>query len=361
MHRKYSPVILQALGALFPSQQGQDINNPVTIYNISRNFDQHQGNGVESSSKQDQRFTRGMYEIMDVNRCPNEAGSPESIVLEESPKRMKWALIHTIEFGYGDIHRLHIRLKTQRSQGKSSTIILRQNDNSIVREEVWGDNITQTTRNFGRNLEELSKNEYQTASDLCPIIIESSGCFNQTDCSDRMVTVQYNFFEAELAARAPRRGSVCIPTEKEGEDLLQLVPGRQCSRPERTSLKLVRMDQPILLPTLELDIPGGSKTAQGADNNDFSHPNVEVCIMFPQPNSTVNITSDNTTSNNGNSRPRKRKFPALKQQDRKLMAWRVSGVFSKLKVSEIMPLTVSFQTNDVLNFDPDTVLSISAF
>ncbi|OLY81690.1 hypothetical protein AYI68_g4199 [Smittium mucronatum] len=105
-----------------------------------------------------------------------------------------------------------ISLRTQRGQGKSSTSILRYQDNYIVREEVWGDNITQTTRNFGRNLEALSGNEYQTASDLCPISIKSSGCPKQADCSYRMFTVYGNFLEAELTSGAPRSGSVCIPT-----------------------------------------------------------------------------------------------------------------------------------------------------
>ncbi|OLY80035.1 hypothetical protein AYI68_g5878, partial [Smittium mucronatum] len=35
-----------------------------------------------------------------------------------------------------------------------------------------------------------------------------------------------------------------------------------------------------------------------------------------------------------------------------LMAWRISGASSKLKVSEIMPLTLSFQTNDVSGVNP---------
>ncbi|OLY79809.1 hypothetical protein AYI68_g6109, partial [Smittium mucronatum] len=324
MHRKYSPGVLQAIGAWIPSQQGQVVNNSGTIYNTFKNVDQHQ---------EARKLMNAEYEIMEVNRCPNGAGSLESIFLEDSPKRMEWALIPTRESGVGDIHRLQrlglgdssrtpkllgdmdlirginayqcqgaqdsiIRLKTQRIQGKSNTSILRQQYNSIVREEVWGDNITQTTRNFGRNLEALSGNEYQIASDLCPISIESSGCHKQADCSDRIFTVYGSFLEAELTERAPRRGSVCIPTEKEGEDLLHLVPGRQFSRSERTSLKLVRMEQPILLPTLELDIPGGSKTAQGADNNYFSHPNVEVGDMAPQPNSAVIIPADNNKCKN---------------------------------------------------------------
>ncbi|OLY80345.1 hypothetical protein AYI68_g5559 [Smittium mucronatum] len=61
-----------------------------------------------------------------------------------------------------------IRRKAQRSQGKSSSSILRQHENSIVSEEVWKYKITQTTKNFGRNLEALSGNEYQTTSDLFP-------------------------------------------------------------------------------------------------------------------------------------------------------------------------------------------------
>ncbi|OLY81530.1 hypothetical protein AYI68_g4364 [Smittium mucronatum] len=44
-----------------------------------------------------------------------------------------------------------------------------------------------------------------------------------------MFTVHGNFLETEITAWAPQRGSVFIPTEQEGEDLLRLVPGRQCT------------------------------------------------------------------------------------------------------------------------------------
>ncbi|OLY79397.1 hypothetical protein AYI68_g6537 [Smittium mucronatum] len=228
-----------------------------------------------------EEFFHEDYEIMDVERCLNVA-------------IMEWVLVPTRESGSGDIHRLQlvglgyiswapkllgdmdfigginsyqfqgtqksiIRLKNQRIQGKSTTSISRQHDSSVVREEFWRDNITVTTRNFERNLEALYKNEYQTAGDLFNIKIEFRGFPKQADCSDKNFTLHGNFLKAELTSRESLRDSFFIPTKKESEDPLQLVPERQCS-------------------------------------------------------STVNITADNTTGKNGNSRPRKRKVPALEQQ-----------------------------------------------
>ncbi|OLY82958.1 hypothetical protein AYI68_g2916 [Smittium mucronatum] len=63
--------------------------------NMAMNFDQHHGNGVEITPKQDQIFTQ--YELMDDDRCPNGACCQESIFLEESPKRMELTLIPTRE------------------------------------------------------------------------------------------------------------------------------------------------------------------------------------------------------------------------------------------------------------------------
>ncbi|OLY78852.1 hypothetical protein AYI68_g7086 [Smittium mucronatum] len=52
---------------------------------------------------------------------------------------------------------------------------------------------------------------------------------------------------------------------------------------------------------------------------------------------------------------------SAKNKNMILIAWGISGVSSKLKVSEIIPSIVSFPTNDVSDVAPDTALSSSGF
>ncbi|OLY80823.1 hypothetical protein AYI68_g5076 [Smittium mucronatum] len=66
-----------------------------------------------------------------------------------------------------------IQPENQRSERKSSTSILRKHYSSRFHVEFWGKNITQTTDNFGKNLESLSGNEYQTTSGVYIIIFGS--------------------------------------------------------------------------------------------------------------------------------------------------------------------------------------------
>ncbi|OLY82303.1 hypothetical protein AYI68_g3578 [Smittium mucronatum] len=88
-----------------------------------------------------------------------------------------------------------------------------------------------------------------------------------------MFAVHGNFHEAEITTRASRHGSVFITIERQSEDLLQ------------------------------------------ADKNDFGHSNVEYSDMINKPNSTVNITTDNTTCKNGNTRSSKCKVPTLEKKE----------------------------------------------
>ncbi|OMJ26489.1 hypothetical protein AYI70_g123 [Smittium culicis] len=88
---------------------------------------------------------------------------------------------------------------------------------------------------------------------------------------------------------------VCIPHEQEGESLLQLVPRHQIVRPECTVLQLVRVQQPIQLPTMEPDLP--------------------ICYLVFGPIVSVDLAAGPSANNDDHTGSKKWKVATLRKQE----------------------------------------------
>ncbi|OMJ13160.1 hypothetical protein AYI69_g9109, partial [Smittium culicis] len=288
-------------------------------------------------------------EFMDVDCCLNDTSMPESIILEEPTEVMERSLVLARDPGIRNIHGFQrfglgnssgvplllgnmvplrgvdahqrqgaenssVCTKTQEREGQISPCLLRQHDDSSIREEVWGHHITQTSGNIRGNLGTLPEDEHQAPGNLRTFSFEPRRRPEQTDCTNRMVVIPRDIRNTERTSWSPRRGSVCFPPEQEGGSLLQLVPGPQGCGSELTGAQLVGVEQPILLPTLELNSTGSSETTQGENNYDPRNSFVEISHLVSGSEGIVDMPTDSTASNDGHPGPGKRKIPALDQQ-----------------------------------------------
>ncbi|PWA01876.1 hypothetical protein BB558_001992 [Smittium angustum] len=288
-------------------------------------------------------------ENMDVDSNLDGSSYPKPTVLEEPTKVMERAIVLARDTRDGDLYRLQrlslrdsyrlpfilrtvdkvggkdayqcqgaadsvIRTEAQTSEGSFGVNILGQHNDISICEEVRGHNLSRPAENSREYLELLHENEHETASDIRPIGSESCGRTEQIDCPNRMVPVNGNLQDAGIEIRTSRRGSVCLSPEQEGGPVLQLVCGQQSARPELTSLQMVGMEQPLLLPPVELDCTDSPEGATGTSNDDHSDSDVEVGNVVSRPDVPISVTAVATTSHNSDSGPKKRKVSALGKQ-----------------------------------------------
>ncbi|OMJ18514.1 hypothetical protein AYI69_g6982 [Smittium culicis] len=85
-----------------------------------------------------------------------------------------------------------------------------------------------------------------------------------------------------------------------------------------------------------------SQTEQTDNNSD--NTTKEIGDLVPRPSQPIDFSAATSTSNSGSAQPQKRKFIAIGEQTLESDVWRISGEPSKSKVSQILPLTLSFPT-----------------
>ncbi|OMJ15319.1 hypothetical protein AYI70_g7346, partial [Smittium culicis] len=207
-----------------------------------------------------------------------------------------------------------VRPQTQECGRSISVDLFRQHNHTCLRKEIRRNNFPRTSQDSRKDLESLSGNKYQTSGHLCTVGSQSCRCAEQTDCANRMVSITGSIRNTEFSLWPARRRPVCIPPEQEGGSLLQLVPGHRVSRPECTSLQLVRVQQPIQLPAMESDLPSSSESPTRTSNNNSCDTNVEVCHLVSGPISSINLAAGPSASNDDHTRSKKRKVAALGKQ-----------------------------------------------
>ncbi|OMJ27348.1 hypothetical protein AYI69_g3218 [Smittium culicis] len=253
-------------------------------------------------------------EIMDDDGHFDKICHSDPIVLEEQADGMKQALILSQDIRIGSFHRFQ-----RHSTGKSGG----------------------TSHVFGVMESRRGKEAYKsqkTAHNLYALRLRNVVGRSVLLFSDKNTTLAY-----------------------EGRGLIQLVPRYEDIRPERTELKLVRIQQPLLLPTVEPNLSSSTEGQTRTSNNDSGNANVKVRYLVLRPHGHVNLKPTPPTRKDDHNRSKKRKFYGLDKQSLELDIITISGVNSKPKVSKITPLNVSFQTNDESGVDPDTALSNSNF
>ncbi|OLY77948.1 hypothetical protein AYI68_g8015 [Smittium mucronatum] len=107
---------------------------------------------------------------------------------------------------------------------------------------------------------------------------------------------------------------------------------------------MVRDQQPLKLPKMEPYLTNSTESMQRTYKKDPGDIYVGISHMVSGPYGSVNFSATNSAGNHDHTRSKK-----------------ISGVSSKLKVSEIMALVASFPTKDMSDVAPDTALSDSGF
>ncbi|OMJ15180.1 hypothetical protein AYI69_g8291 [Smittium culicis] len=393
--------ILQALGAWIPRQQGQILDHTITINHApgdgSSNVNCHTpGEAHAVTSVRVEESVTHQDKFMDVDCCLNDTSIPKSIILEEPTEVMERPLVLFRDpgirnitgfqrFGLGnssgvpfllgnmvplrgvDAHQIqgaensYVCTKTQEREGQISPCLPRQHDDSSIREEVWGHHITQTSGNIRGNLGTLPEDEHQAPGNLHTFSFEPRRRPEQTDCTNRMVVIPRDIRKTERKSWSPRSGSICFPPEQEGGSLLKLVPKPQGCGSELTGAQLVGVEQPILLPTLEINSTGSSETTQGENNYDPRNFFVEISDLVSGSEGIFDMPTVSTASNYGNPGPGKRKIPALDQQTLEINGLEDQRSFLKAQGLGTHAVDCILSNERMSSVYPGTTLSSNAF
>ncbi|OMJ27843.1 hypothetical protein AYI69_g2707 [Smittium culicis] len=123
-----------------------------------------------------------------------------------------------------------------------------------------------------------------------------------------MVIVRRSLREDIFPLREARCGLIRVGGEQESGNLLQLVPRQQVCQAELPSTQLVRMVQPLRMPSLESDWPNNSESQTGALNHNTGHPVMENSNMVPGSSMHIGRATTSSTSDNGDTKSGKRKI-----------------------------------------------------
>ncbi|OMJ08601.1 hypothetical protein AYI70_g11445, partial [Smittium culicis] len=192
--------------------------------------------------------------------------------------------------------------------------LFRQHYDSSICQKIWGNYFSQIARSFRADMASLPENKHSSSGDICTNVHQSSGRTEQADGSDRMVSLQQNFWEIGETLRAPRHRPVCIQSKQQGTELLQLVHRRERERNECSLTLMETMEQPLLLSSMEFNHSGDSEGQERTSHTDFSDSYVEVSTVVPRPPQTSSDGTCTYTGNGDYSRPQKRKIPTDRQQ-----------------------------------------------
>ncbi|PVU91960.1 hypothetical protein BB561_004095 [Smittium simulii] len=174
--------------------------------------------------------------------------------------------------------------------------LLRQYHHSSICKKVWCD-------------------EHAPPGYICSVCNESSGCTEPTDRADGMVNVRPGVLQNNGIIRATRCRPVCIENKHEASKLLQLVSRQQGCRSELPALQLVELEQPVLLPTMEPDIPGSPESAPRTSDYYSDNASMENSNVVSGPTEIISCPATAPTGNDGHTRPQKRKISAVEQQE----------------------------------------------
>ncbi|OMJ19945.1 hypothetical protein AYI70_g4414 [Smittium culicis] len=318
--------ILQALRACVQCQQREIVNLPIPVYHTPEHG--HQSRKM-TLKEDDVEMSREIYwespvnvdrtaagspyasptfrtkesiavdsEIMEIDIHPEETCHSEPIVLEEQTDFMEQALILARDARIGNFHRFQ-RFSLGNSGGIPNVLRImesKRGKNAHKRQGITDSTVRPQTQECGH---------------LCTVGAQSRRCAEQTDCTNRMVSITGSIRNTEFSLWPARRRPVCIPPEQEGGSLLQLIPGHRVDRPECTSLQLVRVRQPIQLPAMESDLPSSSESPTRTSNNKSGDTNVKVCYLVSGPIGPVNLEVGPSSSNDDHIGSKKRKVAAL--------------------------------------------------
>ncbi|OMJ13870.1 hypothetical protein AYI70_g7128 [Smittium culicis] len=135
-----------------------------------------------------------------------------------------------------------------------------------------------------------------------------------------------------------------------------MVTRKQICGTELAITQLVRMVQPLRMPSMDSDWPKNPENQTGESKNNTGHSVMENSNMVPESSEHFGITPVVLKVKTAITDSACRKSPLSNKKAWCLMVWRISGASSTQKISQITPLKSPFQTKVQLNADPGTIL-----
>ncbi|PVU93878.1 hypothetical protein BB561_002970 [Smittium simulii] len=234
-----------------------------------------------------------------------------------------------------------VRFEVTLSNGQICISLYRQLNSLIICKKIWGNNIEEALKNFGRIMATLPEDKYTSTGNVCTYIHQPGRCTEQLDCTNRMVLIEDNIQGTIETGWSTRRRSICDKPEHQDNQLLQLVSGPSCNRDQRPLSPMDPLDKSLLLSTLELDPTSTSEGETREDNTDAGNTLVEVCNVVSRPNSADDRATCDSTRVHNCPRPQKRKVSAINKQE--LVSSCIENQRSSLKENDkVTESTVKF-------------------
>ncbi|OLY78465.1 hypothetical protein AYI68_g7485 [Smittium mucronatum] len=180
--------------------------------------------------------------------------------------------------------------------------------------EVWRYHLSQISRDFRGNLGALPEDKYSTSGKLRTVSDEPGRCSKPVNSADRMDSIHLSVCNNKLVVWTSRRGSIRESDEQESGVVPQLVSGFQGFREKLSSLQLGNMEQSLRLPSIESNSKNDPEGAPETSKNYAGNYAMEDSDLFPRPAETIFQSKIVTTSDNCNTRPKKRKITDVEEQ-----------------------------------------------
>ncbi|OMJ29738.1 hypothetical protein AYI69_g734 [Smittium culicis] len=193
--------------------------------------------------------------------------------------------------------------------------LFRQYHYAFVRKKVWGDYFIKLVGDFRKAMVSLPGDQYPTTSDIYTISDEPCRCPVTPDSPDRMVNLFTNICSTSRCLWSTRCRPVCFSGERQGIKLLQLVSGHRSNRNQLPSSQLGSLEEPILMLALEYNSQYNPEGTKRTTDYNSGHTSMEISNLVSRSPEVIDCTAAPSSSNDDNSRHKKRKVPAYEEQE----------------------------------------------
>ncbi|PVU93816.1 hypothetical protein BB561_003017 [Smittium simulii] len=175
-----------------------------------------------------------------------------------------------------DQHNNKIRLKTNSSNRKINSDILGQYEIISICKETGRYYFRKITEDSRSHMEILHKEKHPPVDVIYYNIDRSGGCTAKTNCTDRVVYFNGNIQKYQKYQQCiwpTRYRSIFFEEKQENSELLQLVQKHTRNKNKRTLALLKKMKEPVLFPTMELNI-------SSITESDTRENNINIIIFY---------------------------------------------------------------------------------
>ncbi|PVU93526.1 hypothetical protein BB561_003240 [Smittium simulii] len=234
-------------------------------------------------------FTQG-NQVVGINYQHYKEGHRKYNILERGVEDVERSILFTRESKYRKYYR---QAEAHKRKGIDCCL-----QSLIFTSSGMPHNIKTTVKDIGEYMDTLLENKNKAANSIYSITDKPCGCFQQFYSTNGI-----------------------------------LVQGKNRSSPELSDNQLKNLGKSLPLPTLESNFSDFTENITRENNSNNSNSILGIRDMVPNNNKNDNNDPNHYTSNRSHTRPKKRKISASKNKEWKLVAWEVSRVPSKRKVS----------------------------